>query len=112
VCAQKPYPGTQIRRKIRLQPRRRLGFGIDTQTRQRQDLNCRAENIKVVMEESLKNLILGAHGRIARVATDLLLKQTGAQKTVSRRSVADPVVKLSMTPGFEARRGLGVHRKS
>ena len=35
-----------------------------------------------------------------------------AAKTVSRRSVADLVVKLAMTPGFEVHRSLGVHRKS
>jgi uncharacterized protein YbjT (DUF2867 family) len=35
-----------------------------------------------------------------------------AAKTVSRKSVADLVVKLAMTPGLEVRRSLGVHRKS
>jgi uncharacterized protein YbjT (DUF2867 family) len=33
-----------------------------------------------------------------------------AAKTVSRKSVADLVVKLAMTPGLESRHGLGVHR--
>lgn len=35
-----------------------------------------------------------------------------AVKTVARKSVADLVVKLAMTPGLEVRRSLGVHRKS
>lgn len=35
-----------------------------------------------------------------------------ASEQVSRKSVADLVVKLAMTPGFEARNSLGVHKES
>lgn len=35
-----------------------------------------------------------------------------ASEVVSRKSVADLVVKLAMTPGLESRRSLGVHRES
>lgn len=35
-----------------------------------------------------------------------------AAKTVSRKSVADLVVKLAITPGLENRRSLGIHGKS
>jgi len=49
-------------------------------------------------------LILGARGQIARVATDLFLN------VVSRKSVADLVVKLAMTPGLEIGSSLGVHK--
>jgi len=35
-----------------------------------------------------------------------------ASKTVSRKSVADLVVKLAITPGLENRRSLGIHGKS
>lgn len=35
-----------------------------------------------------------------------------ASKTVSRKSVADLVVRLATTPGLESRHSLGVHSKS
>jgi len=35
-----------------------------------------------------------------------------ASEQVSRKSVADLVIKLAMTPGFETRSSLGVHKKS
>jgi hypothetical protein len=74
-------------------------------------------------------LVLGAYGQIARVATDLPAwlndrdvvsygtTQKGepfrnASETVSRKSVADLVVKLATTPGLEIRRSLGVHNES
>ena len=48
-------------------------------------------------------LILGAHGQIARVA---------ASQMVSRKSVADLVVKLAMTPRLEIQSSFGVHKAS
>ena len=36
----------------------------------------------------------------------------GANESVSRKSVADLVVKLAMTPGLEVRKSLGVNKKA
>ena len=56
-------------------------------------------------------LILGANGQIARVATTHKGQPfQNASEQVSRKSVADLVVKLAMTPGLEIRSSLGVHK--
>jgi len=66
-------------------------------------------------------LILGANGQIAREATRLFLEQTDARLTlylrnakhsgiVSRKSIADLVVKLTMARAQESRQSLGVHK--
>lgn len=74
-------------------------------------------------------LILGANGRIARVAIELFLKTTDARLTlylrdaerlrgldpgkgsvVSRKSVADLIVELAQSPGLAVRESLGVGR--
>jgi uncharacterized protein YbjT (DUF2867 family) len=48
--------------------------------------NMSDQTIGISPEKSVKILILGAHGQIARVATDLLLKQTDAQLTLYLRN--------------------------
>ncbi|WP_208718834.1 hypothetical protein [Corallococcus sicarius] len=53
-------------------------------------------------------LILGAGGQIARVAMDLFLKTTDARLTLYLRNPR--IVKLAVSPDWEARRSLGVNQ--
>jgi uncharacterized protein YbjT (DUF2867 family) len=54
---------------------------------------------------------LNNRGEIAYGTTQKAEPFKSASEVVSRKSVADLVVKLAITPGLESRRSLGVHKK-